>query len=135
PTDITDELWRSAKVRVDRRKVDLDVIKRIGRYSVPVQVYEGVVAEVRTIVVPEGGELPPEEELAAMEAAEAAAQAAAEAEAHPTVEELEELLDAADEEAVPDEAPAADGEPEPELELELEPEPEPEPEPEQSEQA
>ena len=33
-------------------------------------VFEGVTAEVKTLVVPEGGELPPEEELAALEAAE-----------------------------------------------------------------
>src|SRR5512134_2377576 len=84
PTDIADELWRTRKVRVDRRKIDLEVIKRIGRYSIPVHVYEGVVAEVKTLVVPEGGELPPEEELAALEAAaqaevEAAAQAHEEA--------------------------------------------------------
>ncbi len=49
--------------------------------SVPIDVFDGVVAEVKTLVVPEGGELPPEEELAALEAAaevEAAAAAAAE---------------------------------------------------------
>ena len=80
PTDIAEELWRTRKVRVDRRKIELDVIKRIGRYSVPVHVYEGVVAEVKTLVVPEGGELPPEEELAALEAAEAEAAAAAQVE-------------------------------------------------------
>jgi large subunit ribosomal protein L9 len=100
PTDIAEELWRTRKIRVDRRKIDLDVIKRIGRYSVPVHVFEGVVAEVKTLVVPEGGELPPEEELAAMEAAEAAAAAAeAEAQAHVPAEDLEEILDAAEEEA------------------------------------
>jgi large subunit ribosomal protein L9 len=78
PTDVADELWRTRKIRVDRRKIELESIKRIGRYSIPVHVYEGVTAEVKTLVVPEGGELPPEEELAALEAAEAAA---AEAEA------------------------------------------------------
>ena len=76
-TDIAEELWRTRKVRVDRRKIETDSIKRIGRYSIPVHVYEGVTAEVKTLVVPEGGELPPEEELAAMEAAEAAEAAAA----------------------------------------------------------
>jgi hypothetical protein len=75
PTDIADEIWRTRKVRVDRRKIGIDTIKRIGRYTVPIDVYEGVLAEVKTMVVPEGGELPPEEELAAMEAAEADAQA------------------------------------------------------------
>ena len=77
PTDIADEIWRTRKVRVDRRKIDVDAIKRIGRFAISIQVYEGVVAEVKMLVVPEGGELPPEEELAAMEAAEA--EAAAEA--------------------------------------------------------
>ena len=72
PTDIADEIWRTRKIRVDRRKIDVDAIKRIGRYAVPIHVFEGVTAEVKTLVVPEGGELPPEEELAAMEAAEAA---------------------------------------------------------------
>ena len=82
PTDVAEELWRTRKVRVDRRKIDLDVIKRIGRYSIPVHVYEGVTAEVKTLVVPEGGELPPEEELEALEAAERAeAEAAATAHA------------------------------------------------------
>ena len=81
PTDITEELWRTRKIRVDRRKVDLDGIKRIGRYSIPIHVFEGVTAEVKTLVVPEGGELPPEEELEALEAAERAGEQAA-AEAH-----------------------------------------------------
>ena len=70
-TDIADELWRTRKVRVDRRKIEIDTLKRIGRYTVPIAVFEDVVAEVKTLVVPEGGELPPEEELAAMAAASA----------------------------------------------------------------
>ena len=73
PTDITDEIWRTRKIRVDRRKLGVDTIKRIGRYTVAIDVFEGVTAELKLLVVPEGGELPPEEELAAMEAAEAAA--------------------------------------------------------------
>ena len=80
-TNVADEIWRLKKIRVDRRKIDLpDSIKRIGRYSIPIEVFTDVTAEVRTLVVPEGGELPPEEELAAMEAAEAEAAAAARAE-------------------------------------------------------
>ncbi len=71
-TDIADELWRTRKVRVDRKKIGTDALKRIGRYAIPIQVFEGVSVEVKTLVVPEGGELPPDEELAAMEAAEAA---------------------------------------------------------------
>jgi len=81
-TDIADEIWRTRKIRVDRRKIDLpDPIKRIGRYAVPITVFEDVRVEVKTLVVPIGGELPPEEELEAMAAAEAEAAAAAEAEA------------------------------------------------------
>ena len=60
PTDIAEELWRTRKIRVDRRKIDLDVIKRIGRYSIPVHVFEGVTAEVKTLVVPEGAASPAE---------------------------------------------------------------------------
>ncbi len=75
PTDIADELWGNHKVRVDRRKIGVDAIKRIGRYQVPIELFQDVTAEVRTLVVPEGGELPPEEELEALAAAEEAAQA------------------------------------------------------------
>ena len=70
PTQIADELWRTRKVRVDRRKIGIDTIKRIGRYEVPIELFQDVTVEVRTLVVPEGGELPPEEELEAMQAAE-----------------------------------------------------------------
>jgi len=70
PTDIADELWSKAKIRIDRRKVGVDTIKRIGRYDVPIDVFQDVRVEVRTLVVPEGGELPSEAELEAMEAAE-----------------------------------------------------------------
>ncbi len=76
-TDIADEIWRTRKIRVDRRKIGIDNIKRIGRFTIPIDVFEGVVAQVKLMVVPEGGELPPEEELAAMEAAEAKAEAEA----------------------------------------------------------
>ena len=70
PTDIADELWKKAKVRVDRRKIGIDNIKRIGRYDVPIDLFQDVRVDVKTVVVPEGGELPSEDELAAMEAAE-----------------------------------------------------------------
>jgi large subunit ribosomal protein L9 len=75
PTDVADELWTKHKIRVDRRKIGADTIKRIGRYQVPIELFQDVTTEVRTLVVPEGGELPPEEELEAMAAAEQAAQA------------------------------------------------------------
>jgi large subunit ribosomal protein L9 len=62
PTDIADELWQTLKVRVDRRKIELaQPIKQVGRYAVPVAIFEDVRVEVQTIVVPEGGELPPDE--------------------------------------------------------------------------
>jgi large subunit ribosomal protein L9 len=96
PTDIADQLWSNHKLRVDRRKIGVDTIKRIGRYQVPIELFQDVSAEVRTLVVPEGGELPPEEELEAMEAAE---RAKAEAEAQAEAEEKAQLdldeLDAA----------------------------------------
>ena len=76
-TDLADEIWEKLKIRVDRRKIDMpDPIKRIGRYAIPVEIFTDVTAEVRTLVVPEGGELPPEEEIEAMEAAQKAAEEA-----------------------------------------------------------
>jgi large subunit ribosomal protein L9 len=113
-TDIADELWRTRKIRVDRRKIDLhDPIKRIGRYAVAVDVFEDVRVEVKTLVVPIGGELPPEEELeqmAAAEAAEAEAAQGAESEAHAEaaaqVEEFERAELAAEEAEAAAEAPA-----------------------------
>jgi large subunit ribosomal protein L9 len=106
PTDIADELWKRAKVRVDRRKIGVDNIKRIGRYEVPIDLFQDVRVEVKLLVVPEGGELPSEAELAAMEAVE---QQAAEPEA-PLHEgpAIEELL------AAEEEPPAAVEEPAPE---------------------
>jgi large subunit ribosomal protein L9 len=80
PTDITDELWTKHKIRVDRRKIGTDTIKRIGRYQVPIELFQDVTVELRTLVVPEGGELPPEEELEALAAAEAVEQQAPEEE-------------------------------------------------------
>src|SRR5437762_13774824 len=60
PSDVADEIWRARKIRVDRRKLELhEPIKRIGRYSIAVDVWQDVRAEVKTLVVPEGGELPP----------------------------------------------------------------------------
>ena len=106
PTDIAEELWRTRKIRVDRRKIDLDVIKRIGRFSIPVHVFEGVTAEVKTLVVPEGGELPPEEELAALEAAERAEAEAAAAAHDEALRETEAAL--AEEDALPGGRAAAD---------------------------
>jgi len=62
-SDIADELWRVRKVRVDRRKIGLpDPIKRVGRFEVPIDVFQDVRVAVKTLVAPEGGELPPEPE-------------------------------------------------------------------------
>jgi large subunit ribosomal protein L9 len=106
PTNIAEELWRTRKVRVDRKKIGIDTIKRIGRYEVPIEVFQDVSVDVKTLVVPEGGELPPEEELAAMAAAEAAANAPAPAEADAPAAEVE-YLDELDE-AAPTPAEAAE---------------------------
>ena len=120
PTDIADEIWKQLKVRVDRRKIDLpDTIKRVGRYQIPIEVFTDVTADVKVLVVPEGGELPPEEELEAMAAAEAEAAAeaaAAEAEAAAAVEAAIEdaEAEAAEAEATDAEAEASTTESEPE---------------------
>jgi large subunit ribosomal protein L9 len=109
PSDVADEIWRTRKVRVDRRKIGIDPIKRIGRFAIPIALFEDVAVEVKTLVVPEGGELPPEEELAALEAAEAAEAAAAEAAAeaeHAVAEEA--IAEVILEEVPEDEADAED---------------------------
>ena len=93
PTNIADELWATKKVRVDRRKIETDPIKRIGRYEIPITLFEDMRAEVKTEVVPEGGELPSDEELQEMEAAERAEEA--ETAAEPSTE-LEEILSLSD---------------------------------------
>jgi large subunit ribosomal protein L9 len=115
PTDIADEIWKQLKVRVDRRKIDLpDSIKRVGRYEVPIEVFTDVTAEVKVLVVPEGGELPPEEELEAMAAAEAeveAAREAAEAEAAAAVQAAIEDAEAEAAEAAKAEAARPETEP------------------------
>ena len=62
-TDVADTLWEKHKIRVDRKKIELaDPIKRIGRYEIPIELFADVVVPVRTLVIPEGGELPPEVE-------------------------------------------------------------------------
>jgi large subunit ribosomal protein L9 len=113
PTDIADELWKQVKVRVDRRKIGIDNIKRIGRYEVPIDLFQGVQVEVPTLVVPEGGELPSEAELAAMEAAEQ--QAAPPEEPAHEGPAIEELIAEADEPELPEaeEAPVEPAESEP----------------------
>ncbi|HEX3268343.1 MAG TPA: 50S ribosomal protein L9 [Gaiellaceae bacterium] len=118
-TDITEQLWQSQKVRIDRRKLELpESIKRIGRYQIPVELFADVTATLRIAVVPEGGELPPQEELDAIAAAEAEAEAAAQAEAQAQHQEAEAEIEAvvAEEEAEPEPEtePAAEAEQVPE---------------------
>jgi large subunit ribosomal protein L9 len=147
-TQLADAIWDKLKVRVDRRKIGMDEpLKRIGRFQIPIELFVDVIVETRVLVVPEGGELPPEEELQAIEEAEAAEAAAAEAAleeehaaaeaaieeeiaADETVEELEaEGVPVAEAEAEAEAEPeAAEAEPEPAAEAEPEPAPEPEPE-------
>ena len=124
PTDIADELWSSKKIRVDRRKIETDPIKRIGRYEVPIGLFEDVRVEVKTEVIPEGGELPSDEELAELEAAERAEQEAAAPEETVELEEILAEVDAA--EAA--EAEAANAEPAEAAEADAEAEAEAEPE-------
>jgi large subunit ribosomal protein L9 len=94
-TDIAERVWESLRVRIDRRKLDLpDSIKRIGRYEVPVELFADVTATLRLAVVPEGGELPPQEELDAIAAAEAEAEAAAQAEAEAQQAQVEAEIEA-----------------------------------------
>jgi large subunit ribosomal protein L9 len=114
PTDIADQLWETQKVRVDRRKIGIDTIKRIGRYQVPIDLFQDVAVEVQTLVVPEGGELPSDEELAAMEEAENPTPAAAEAEGPAEIEDLlDETPTAATEAPAETDAEAAAAEAEP----------------------
>ena len=139
-TDIADRVWETQRVRIDRRKLDLpESIKRIGRYEVPVELFQDVTATLRVVVVPEGGELPPEEELEALDqaAAQEEAAAAAEAEQARAAEEAatEAAVAEAEAEAEPDEAEAEAQVPEDAFDRaadagEAEPAPEAEPRPE-----
>ena len=116
PTDIADQIWDAKKIRIDRRKIESDPLKRIGRYEIPIGLFEDVRVEVKTEVVPEGGELPSEEELAELEAAERAEQEAAEPEPSTDLEEIlaaEDAAEAAEAEAAAGEEPGeAEAEPE-----------------------
>jgi len=109
-TDIAEELWNGKRIRVDRRKIDLhDPIKRIGRHEVPVELFTDVTVPLQVLVVPEGGELPPEPE--------------------PETEPQAEEAGAPSEESVPelvaDEQPATEAEPAAETERAAETEAEP----------
>jgi large subunit ribosomal protein L9 len=118
-TNVADRLWETEKLRVDRRKLQMDTIKRIGRYTVPFEIFTDVVAELKVVVAPEGQELPPEEELEALEEqervraeAEQAAAAAEHEEAEAAVEEAA-AEDEAEPEAVEEDADEPSDEPAP----------------------
>jgi large subunit ribosomal protein L9 len=108
-TNVADRLWEQEKLRVDRRKLDMETIKRIGRYRVGFEVFTDVVAELKVVVAPEGQELPPEEDLLALEAAERAEAEAAEAAAAAEHAEAEAVIEevVAEEEAAAAESDAA----------------------------
>jgi len=131
PTHLADVIWERLKVRVDRRKIDLaEPIKRIGRYQVPIELFPEVTVEARVLVVPEGGELPPEEELETMERAAAAEEAPAAGEAEPAEaaeaaeaeedllsdEALERAIEAAEQPELPEPIKPADDPDEPSAE-------------------
>jgi large subunit ribosomal protein L9 len=107
-TNVADRLWEQEKIRVDRRKLDMDTIKRIGRYRVSFEIFTDVVVELKVAVAPEGQELPPEEELLALAEAERAeveaAESAARAERKAAAAEIEAEIVAEDE--APAEEPA-----------------------------
>jgi large subunit ribosomal protein L9 len=122
-TYVADRLWETDKIRVDRRKLQMETVKRIGRYTVPFEVFTDVVAELKLVVAPEGQELPPEEELAELEArerAEAEAAAAAAAAEHEAAEadvvSVVEPEEAPEEEPADDETGTAEAEPDPDAE-------------------
>jgi large subunit ribosomal protein L9 len=93
-TNVADKLWEEQKVRVDRRKLAMDSIKRVGRYTVPVELFTDVTAELQLVVAPPGEE-PPEEAPVEAEVAEPEGPAEIEAElevaeaAEPPAAELE----------------------------------------------
>ena len=119
-TDITERVWETQKIRLDRRKLELgESLKRIGRYQVPVELFADVTATLRVAVHPEGGELPPQEELDAIAAEEARAEEEAQAQAEAEHEQAEAEIEAvvAEEEGEAEEeeeAAAAAEAPEPE---------------------
>ncbi len=53
-TDVADAIWDARKVKIDRHKIHLDEpIKSLGTFMVDIDVFEGVAASVKVIVVPE----------------------------------------------------------------------------------
>jgi len=53
-TDVADAIYEARKVKIDRHKIHLDEpIKSLGTFMVDIDVFEGVAASVKVIVVPE----------------------------------------------------------------------------------
>ena len=100
-TNVADRLWEQEKLRVDRRKLGMETIKRVGRYTVAFEVFTDVTAHLKLVVAPEGQEPPAEEELAELAAQEAeresAAKAAAAEEAAASAAAVEEVVEAEEE--------------------------------------
>jgi large subunit ribosomal protein L9 len=126
PSEIADSIWKQKKIRVDRRKIGTDPLKRIGRYRIPIELFQDVSVEVTTLVVPEG--LSAEEQQRAISdveataAAETAAADAAAAAAAPVPEELIGEAEAAGIDVAVAAAAAQDFEPSDEQELDETPE-------------
>ena len=56
PADIADEIWRTRKIRIDRKKIALaEPIRRLGTYQVEIEVFADVTASVKTMIVPAEG--------------------------------------------------------------------------------
>ena len=56
-TDISDAVWKARKIRIDRRKVELDEpIKTLGSHRVTMTVWGDVRAVLKVMVVPGGAE-------------------------------------------------------------------------------
>lgn len=57
PTDIADAIWKARKIRIDRRKVDMDEpIKALGSHRVQLTVWGDVRAVLKVMVVPGGAD-------------------------------------------------------------------------------
>jgi large subunit ribosomal protein L9 len=84
-TNVADRLWEQEKIRIDRRKLEMETIKRVGRYTIPVDVFTDVSAGLQVVVAPEGEEPPSEEQLAAAAAQDAEVSAEAVAEETPAM--------------------------------------------------
>jgi len=53
-TDVADAIYEARKIKIDRHKIHLEEpIKSLGTFMVDIDVFEGVTASVKVIVVPE----------------------------------------------------------------------------------